>query len=57
MSKNRNTPNREQDGKFSSEQQRSQNRSDSNQKSGMGRGWHGDSEGHARAGAQSNKNK
>lgn len=56
MSNNRNTPNRQQDGK-SSEQKRSQNRTDSNQKSGMGRGWHGDSEGHARAGSQSNKNK
>lgn len=26
-------------------------------KQGPGRGWHGDSEGHARAGSQSHKNK
>lgn len=55
MTNNRNNSN-QQSGK-SSEKKSLQNRSDNNQKSGMGRGWHGDSEGHARAGSQSNKNK
>lgn len=38
------------------QQSRSQQQRQSN-KQGPGRGWHGDSEGHARAGAQSHKNK
>lgn len=59
MANNQKTPNRQQDGKFTNEQKPSQNRTASEQKSSnsMGRGWHGDSEGHARAGSQSAKNK
>lgn len=33
------------------------NRPSNAQPKGPGRGWHGDSEGHARAGSQSHKNK
>lgn len=37
--------------------QQPQRRSSKTANSGPGRGWHGDSEGHARAGSQSHKNK
>lgn len=60
MASNQKTPGRDQDGKFSGSQQRSANRSTSQNNmmnQGSGRGWHGDSEGHAKAGRQSNKNK
>lgn len=47
--------NRESNKKNSS--QSAQRRSAKTPNSGPGRGWHGDSEGHARAGSQSHKNK
>lgn len=43
--------------KSSSNQHRAERMDSQSKTSGMGRGWHGDSEGHARAGRQSNKNK
>lgn len=41
----------------SSERQSRSQKSSSQTSKGTGRGWHGDSEGHARAGSQSHKNR
>jgi hypothetical protein len=49
---NRNQPRNEQ-GEFESKRRFGRQTN----KQGPGRGWHGDSEGHARAGSQSHKNK
>jgi len=47
---------RDEQGQYTSKQ-RSNRQGGQSQESGPGRGWHGDSEGHARAGSQSHKNK
>lgn len=48
--------NKQNQGSRSSSDRASQNRQSQKQSSSKGRGWHGDSEGHAKAGSQSHKN-
>lgn len=56
MANTQNRSNNRQSNK-SNNNQSSQRSSNKTQSGGPGRGWHGDSEGHARAGSQSHKNK
>lgn len=52
-----NTQNRSDDRQSNKTSNQSKQRRSSKSQQGPGRGWHGDSEGHARAGSQSHKNK